>query len=200
MTDARIPERWLADRRLLRLSDSAYRTFITMLVWSVANRSDGVLDDADLDLLPGPLAVDDKTMQMLVDADLLLVETDQPKRWRVAEYAATQTSRHELEVLESVRRRERQKKARQRAAAAADKVASVPGTVPGDDAGGSSPGTAQDRQDRLGALRDEPTTNEFGIGKCAVCAHLEKLGDDGTCAKCFVDATAASLRPVRAVR
>ena len=41
MTDARMPERWLSDRRLLRLSDAAYRLHLTGLLWSVANRTDG---------------------------------------------------------------------------------------------------------------------------------------------------------------
>jgi len=31
MTDARFPERWLNDRRVLRLSDVDFRTFVTTL-------------------------------------------------------------------------------------------------------------------------------------------------------------------------
>jgi hypothetical protein len=39
MTDARFPERWLNDRRLLRLSDAAFRLFVISLTWSVSNRT-----------------------------------------------------------------------------------------------------------------------------------------------------------------
>jgi hypothetical protein len=52
MTDARFPERWLNDRRLLRLSDAAFRLFVISLTWSVSNRTDGVLDTGDLTLIP----------------------------------------------------------------------------------------------------------------------------------------------------
>jgi hypothetical protein len=53
MTDARFPERWLNDRRLLRLSDAAFRLFVVSLTWSVSNRTDGELDASDLALMPG---------------------------------------------------------------------------------------------------------------------------------------------------
>ena len=53
MTDARFPERWLNDRRVLRLPDDAFRLFVLSLAWSVANRTDGVLKDDDLPLIPG---------------------------------------------------------------------------------------------------------------------------------------------------
>jgi hypothetical protein len=38
MTDARFPERWLQDRRVLRLSDVGFRLFTLSLAWSVSNR------------------------------------------------------------------------------------------------------------------------------------------------------------------
>ena len=40
MTDARLPERWLNDRRLQRHSADHYRAFVNALLWSVANRTD----------------------------------------------------------------------------------------------------------------------------------------------------------------
>ena len=43
MTDARLPERWLNDGRLQRVSASAYRLFGNGLMWTVANRTDGHL-------------------------------------------------------------------------------------------------------------------------------------------------------------
>ena len=52
MTDARFPDRWLHDRRLLRLSDSEFRTFVTSLTWCVSNRTDGRLEHDDLAMVP----------------------------------------------------------------------------------------------------------------------------------------------------
>jgi hypothetical protein len=53
VTDARFPERWLNNRRVLRLSDRAFRLFVISLTWSVSNRTDGELyDDDDLLLIP----------------------------------------------------------------------------------------------------------------------------------------------------
>lgn len=113
MTDARLPEKWLNDLRLLRLSDAEHRLFVVALMFAVTNRTDGVLYGDDLPLMPG---VDIAQADGLVKAELWQGDGDQ---WLIADYATTQTSKHELEVLENIRRRDREKKARQRAAAAA---------------------------------------------------------------------------------
>ena len=47
MTDARLPEPWLSDRRLSRLSDAHYRSYIQALLFSVSNRTDGVIEPDD---------------------------------------------------------------------------------------------------------------------------------------------------------
>ena len=145
MTDARHPDRWLTDRRFLRLSDGAYRLYGMALLWSVANRSDGVIFDDDLALLP---AVDALFALELGDAGLWRRE---PGMWVIEDYATTQTSRSDLEVLENERRRQREKMRRYRTAgkpggepgvetAPAESSSSghgtgyaqpVPGTVPG---------------------------------------------------------------------
>ena len=52
MTDARLPERWLSDRRLSRLSDAHDRSYIQALLFSVSNRTDGVIEPDDLALIP----------------------------------------------------------------------------------------------------------------------------------------------------
>jgi hypothetical protein len=109
MTDARLPERWLNDRRVIRLTDGAFRTFVTSLVWSVANRTDGVIDPDDLDLVHG--ASRDKVPE-LVAAGLY---EPAGSVHLIVDFAATQTSRDELRILENVRRQDREKKARQRA-------------------------------------------------------------------------------------
>jgi hypothetical protein len=145
VTDARLHERFLTDRRVRRLSDTEFRLYVVALVWSVANRTDGVIHDDDLALLPD---VDPAAAAALVKAELWHRERG---RWRMDRFAAEQTSRHELEVLENVRKRDREKKARQRAAA---KDAAIPRDVPGD----MSRGTAQEGKegkDRTGAVKGQ---------------------------------------------
>jgi hypothetical protein len=138
MTDARLPERWLSDRRLLRLSDAHFRSFVMALVWSVSNRTDGCIDPEDLALIP-TFAVE--APDAFVAAGLW---TRLDHGWRITEFIVTQTSKCDLEVLENNRRREREKKARQRAAKAAENGARH-SDVPGDVTGGACPGTPQDR-------------------------------------------------------
>lgn len=144
MTDVRLPERWLNDRRLLRLSDPAFRLFVTALAWSVANRTDGALDDADLSLIP---RADAGCANELVTAGLWRHHRD---TWFIADFAVTQTSAHDLEVLENARRRDREKKARQRASKRDSAEGASPGTVPRDS-------TGQDRQGQDRQLEEPPT-------------------------------------------
>ncbi len=115
MTDARFPERWLNDRRLLRLSDNGFRLFVAGLVWSVANRTAGVLDAEDLDLMP---RVDAGQAAELEKAGLWRRDRD---TWVIVEFADTQTSVDELVALENIRRSARVRKARERARKAASR-------------------------------------------------------------------------------
>ncbi len=119
------------------------------LVWSVSNRTDGRIEQEDLELIPRFAAY---APAALVKAGLW---TAIDHGWRITEFAVTQTSQSELELLENNRRREREKKARQRASKAAGDSQDTElsqGTVPGDVPGDVSQGTAQARteQDRLG--------------------------------------------------
>lgn len=143
MTDARYPEKWLSDRRILRLSAEQHRTFVVTLAWSVSNRTDGVLEREDL-----PLVVGCDTSAMTA-ATLVTQGLWEPTAagWLIVDFAPSQTSRDELQVLDNARRREREKKARQRHSRRHPDE-DVPGDVPGD----ASPGKAQDRQgqDRQG--------------------------------------------------
>jgi hypothetical protein len=108
VTDARLPERWLNDRRLLRLPDDAFRLFATSLMWSVANKTDGVLYDDDLPLIPG---ASPGGHGQLVKAGLWVREWD---RWVITVFADSQTSRDELAALAARRRSDRQRKAAER--------------------------------------------------------------------------------------
>ncbi len=134
MTDARFPEKWLSDRRLSRLAPEHFRSFAYALIWSVSNRTDGRIEPEDLALIPHFTRA---SVKVLVAARLW---TEVPNGWLITDFAVTQTSRSELEVLENVRAAEARKKRRQRAAKAAGRA-----NVPGDSTGGQSPGTAQDR-------------------------------------------------------
>lgn len=129
MTDARLPERWLNDRRLQRLSAEHYRAFINALLWSVANRTDGRIELEDVGLIQHWSA---NAAQALVDSELF---TPQPTGWLITDYATTQTSRSDLETLERIRQRDRQKKQQKRA---------NPGDGPRERPGDASPGTAQE--------------------------------------------------------
>ncbi|MGV0777727.1 hypothetical protein [Mycolicibacterium elephantis] len=131
MTDARLPERWLSDRRLQRLSAEHYRTFINALLWSVTNRTDGRIEREDVGLIPHWSA---NAAKAFVDAGLFTPQSD---GWLISDYAATQTARSELETLERIRQRDRLKKARKRAGDTDDDGDS-PGT-----AAGAVPGTAR---------------------------------------------------------
>lgn len=150
MTDARFPERWLNDKRVVRLSDGAFRTFVTTLAWSVANRTDGVIEMDDLELIHG---ADRRAIPPLVTSGLWV--TTKKDVFFITVFKETQTSRHELEVLDNLRRRDREKKARQRSRGSSDDES--PGTSPGTTSPGTVPGDCigEDRkagqagQDRL---------------------------------------------------
>jgi hypothetical protein len=98
MTDARFPERWLNDRRVLRLPDDAFRLFALGLMWAVANRTDGVLYDDDLTMIPG---VDPGQAPRIAKDGLWVREAD---RWCIADFDATQTSAAKLEAAATARR------------------------------------------------------------------------------------------------
>ncbi|MCU1612629.1 MAG: hypothetical protein JWO98_169 [Frankiales bacterium] len=120
MVDARFPERWLNDRRFLRLSAEAYRAFAMVLMWTVSNRTDGALDRADVPLIP---RVDDETVRELLRAGLL---EEQDGVLKVTEFRDTQTSREQLEAAAKNRRRDAVRKREHRSSKAADSDAALP--------------------------------------------------------------------------
>lgn len=141
MTDARFPERWLNDRRVIRLTDGAFRLFVVSLTWSVSNRTDGAIESADLSLM---LGADRRNAGELLKAGLWTSDTERGV-WTIADFVATQTTADQLVVLENARARERRKKARRRGRDNDDDD-EPPGLSPGM----PSPGLTQDRpgQDR----------------------------------------------------
>jgi hypothetical protein len=150
MTDARFPEQWLNDRRILRLDDDAFRLFVISLTWSVANRTDGRICDDDLALIPASTA----GIGQLATSGLWERAGDY---WFITVYEDTQTTRDELDTLAKARRAQRDKKRRQRAARAA-RASAVPGTVPATVPGDVTRDVPQDStrtgQDRTGSNGD----------------------------------------------
>lgn len=134
MADARLPERYLIDRRVLRLTDAQRSCLFMATVWSVSNRTDGRVERADLPLIP---TFREGVIPALVAAELWT--EDGNDAWTITDYQRDQTSRHDFEVLEAARRRERMKKQRQRARPEGQSQ----GDVPGDDTGKDRQGKAR---------------------------------------------------------
>lgn len=166
MVDARMPEKYLVDRRVMRLSDSAFRAFVVLTMWSVSNRTDGQIAADDLPLIP---RVDASQVAEVVAAGLATATGD---GWALVDYIATQTSRSELEILENNRRREREKKARQRG--------NVPREVPGD----VSPGTAQARQARQARQAPSDSHSETTEPPSPFCANHPAGAGGAPCGPC----------------
>ena len=141
MTDARLPERWIMDRRVLLTSAEAWRLYTFALMYAVTNRTDGAILPTDLPLIP---AVDTGCADELVKLGLW---EQRPGRWQITDFPITQTSRDELDQLERIRAADREKKRRQRLS-------------PGQSLG-QSPGTAQaGRQARQAGRKSSKTEGQ----------------------------------------
>lgn len=179
--DARYPERWLTDRRVLQLGDEAYRLFVTGLAWSVANRTDGVLTDAELGLLP---RVDKQFAWELENAGLWLRDRD-GSQWLIVDYAATQSSKDELDQLDRVRLGWKTQKRKQRAASEGQSTGSSSGQSGGPSTR-TSVGKAKARQGK-GALEEGDGSQRNGprseapVEQCVECGvtWMLRVGRDG---------------------
>ncbi len=148
--DARIPERYLVDRRIVRLSASARASYFMATLWAVSNRTDGRIERDDLALIP---TFDAATVDALVEAELWNVSDGDA--WVIADYLSTQTSRADFEVLENARRADREKKRRQRAAkASGESPGASPGHVPGDSTGEARRGEASSSEVSISETKD----------------------------------------------
>ena len=147
MTNANLPERWLNDMRFRskRLSDAGYRSYMNALMWSVANRTEGIIERGDLEDIPdfNPAVVPE------LMGDDLWEPLDEGDRWLIYDFATTQTGRDLLEKYEREKALDRARKARkakaQTLAKLADEMASA-----GNSTGNSpveSPSTDQTRPD-----------------------------------------------------
>ena len=201
MTDARYPEAWLNDRRIVRLSDAAHRLFVTTLAWSSSNRTDGFIEAADLSLIHG---VDARHHTELVAAGLWI---EVPSGLQIVDFHKTQTTKAQLEGLDHKRHQDRERKARERA-----RKRGVPDADPAEDGdlsrvtsdvtsrvtqrqgkdrqGKASTGSTDQQSDpRFWKPRDEmPADGELTVkldhlpGRCPSCAfHVAKQGHGEGC-------------------
>jgi hypothetical protein len=181
MTDARFPERWLNDRRILRLPDDAFRLFVTSLAWSVANRTDGRIYDDDLGLVPASPGGSGQ----LAKAGLWERVAD---CWQITVFEETQTSRNQLAAAANARRADREKHRRQRAHKAGNHAfcGNRPCTrVPGD-----SPGEVPGDNTRTGQarpVRQQPPTD---LRTCLGCDRPPRAGCRTCWDHAYLEATA----------
>lgn len=164
--DARFPERWLSDRRIMRLSSSAFRSFVCALAWSVSNRTDGEIDSDDVALIPGLVPVD---VAELLSAGLLDALDG---GWQIVDFGATQTSADEVARLERIRAAERRKKAAQREKKRLEELADVPGTRP---PGHHRLGQASKKEEEPPRFCDDhPRGTRERCGECARARDLHE--------------------------
>jgi len=109
MTDARMPERYLLDRRIASLTDGEFRAYVTAAMFSASNRTEGVITHNDQSLLPHY-----QTMYAtaLVAAGLWEFHED---GYRQADWDDTQSTVAQLEATDRKRRQNRDAQARRRA-------------------------------------------------------------------------------------
>lgn len=151
MTDARFPERWLNDRRIMRLPAEVFRGWWLATVWTVANRTEGRIEDGDVDLIPG------LTPGMLEHLEEVGLVTRDGHGWHLWDWDGVQSSREQLEALERKKRgdrlRQRRKRERERerereAEASRDGSRDVTRDVHATDSGQDRPGQARTGEDK----------------------------------------------------
>ncbi len=143
MTDARFPDRWLLDRRVMGLSPEAFKCFVAAMAWSVSNRTDGLIAPPDLVYV--------HCCPDVVTGELVTVGLWKPVPggWLIVDFAATQSTKAQIESAEHARIEAR--------AADADRKRKRRQQMK---SGGTSAADTQDRQgqDRPGAV-DGGTTH-----------------------------------------
>lgn len=179
MTDARIPERYLMDRRIVRLNHAQRSSYFMSTLWSVSNRTDGHFEQDDLALIP---TFDRGVVDILVNVGLWKVtETG----WVDVEFLNVQTSRDDLEVLDKARAAERRKKNRQNAHKRDDHRLCTPDTcdqmtssspsftpIPGEFPGEGSRGTHRRGEERRGKDKDEVLPSEESVNFAPCCGEV----------------------------
>lgn len=207
MTDARLPERWLSDRRIARLSDSDWRAFTNALMWAVSNRTDGVIHPEDVELIP---RFDVESAGRLVGSNVLVKLSD---GWLINEFVITQTTAKQLGAAERarVKHRDTQHRYTERKAEGHGETAGQVGMT-GQDTGQARPGQARTGRSTRAELRKvEGAQSCSGCGQrftgsplgtseglrcrqcwaglkagtiCLSCDQPREVGRDGQCPSC----------------
>lgn len=109
MTDARLPESLLMDRNVNSLPAEAWRSYTHSLMWSVSNRTDGIILTGELGMIPMFRAGDENILEKAG----LWTRLDHV--WKINRFELEQTTRAQLEANERTRLldRERQRRSRQ---------------------------------------------------------------------------------------
>lgn len=110
MVSANIPEQWLTNATILRLSDRAYRHHCMLLTWSVSNRTNGHVP-GDIPLLQ--IGITNDGLQEVAKAGLLEANGD---GWVLTQYEQTQSSAEQISsALDNLRSGARDRKRKSRA-------------------------------------------------------------------------------------
>ncbi|WP_460511047.1 hypothetical protein [Frigoribacterium salinisoli] len=150
---------------MLKLTDAEFRSLVMIELWAVSNRTDGLLERDDVDLVP---RTDPACLDALVRHGLL---EPHDRGWRVVGWEDEQTSSDQIARAQRARKVAAEKKARQRARRRAeeagedheedaleeDHVDMSSGTVPGGSPRDVSRGPHRIGQDRTGKDLGEGT-------------------------------------------
>lgn len=111
MVSANIPEQWLSNVSILRLSYRARDHHTMLLMWSVANRTDGAIP-RDIDIFQPTITAEG--IEELVKAGFLL---DRGEDFLLTKYEESQSSSAQIDagVLAARRNSDKLRKRRQRA-------------------------------------------------------------------------------------
>lgn len=112
MTDARLPPRWLMDRRFLRLAPPHFVSYFFALTYAVESLSDGVLTVEDLAVIP---RYQPDSTAVLVQAGLLEAADASGNVFRIVDFTDTQSSAAQVRADTERRIKAREKKRNQRA-------------------------------------------------------------------------------------
>ncbi|WP_273736560.1 hypothetical protein [Mycolicibacterium septicum] len=177
MTNANLPERWLNDMRFRRkrLSDSAYRSYMQALVWSVANRTEGIIERGDVEEIPDFNPAD---VHELIKVGLW--EAQERDRWLIHDFDDTQSGKDLLEAAEKRRAWDRKRKAQARKEALEAKLAGLASSG-GSSSGQVPPERASTNQTKPNALRGgtekNASSNDDDAWRDQYQAELQRKAD-----------------------
>ena len=147
MTDTRLPDRWLADPNMDRLSDKDWRVFTSALMYCNRYGTDGAINQFHFKFLH-PVEKPDQSLTNLVEAGLAEWEGTQFqfKNW------STDLGQSTAEYIQRKRaenaQKSRNKRALRKSVSVGDVPSDVPRDVPGD--GPGDVGQARTGKDRTG--------------------------------------------------